>query len=109
MKMHTIRFSHDYEKLPIVWKETQAILWAVVYVPDMDKLKNRLPQFMNEDTKIRGKDEHFPIDFKEGLVLFLTHINTGRTFTTIRRSTPDKRAYYEKEAGNTFILQEVSQ
>lgn len=105
--MNKIKFSHDYEKLPVIWKGTQAILWSVIRIEDVHGLKERFPQFIERDTKIRGKDEHYPLDMKEAIILFFTHINTGITFTTIRRYTPEKMNYYQKEQGNTFIMELV--
>lgn len=102
--MKTIKFSNDYEKLPKIWEGTQATLISMTDV-DISKLKNSHPAFIKYDSKIRGKDEYFPLDFDRGLILVFIHHNTGIPFTTIRRFTPRKADYYHMSVLETFKLE----
>ena len=99
-----IKFSHDYEKLPEDWEGTQAVLLGMEIIPDMDNWKKRFPQLIELDTKFRGEEGHYNLDFKEGILLFFIHLNTARLFTTIRRYTPYKQEYYENNIFKSFIM-----
>ena len=101
--MNTLKFSHDYEKLPLIWKGTQATLISMTQV-DINELKKSHPAFIKYDTKIRGEDKYFPLDFDEGLILTFIHHNTGIPFTTIRRFLPNKADYYHMAVLESFIL-----
>jgi hypothetical protein len=105
--MHTIKFSDDYDKLPMKWEGTQAILIGIMYCPDIRGLKKRLPQLINYDTSYRGKYGRYELNFSEGIILSLFHINSCIPFTTIRRYTKDKYDYYNKCLGETFILERI--
>ena len=100
---YKIKFSHDYQKLPEVWEGTQAVLMAVKreYI---DNLKLANPAFIKYDITFRDGKGTYALDFKDGLILFFIHLHTGLPFTTIRRWTPDKHAYYNHAIGQTFTL-----
>jgi len=99
----TIKFSHDYEKLPEGWENTEAILLAVV-PQSISYLKGAVPKFLDYDTKFRGKQGSYPLTFENALVLFFVHINSGKPFTTIRRDYPRKADYYKNSVGDWFTL-----
>ena len=101
--MNKIKFSEDYDKLPIVWDGTQALLIAV-YPCKIDDIKKGCPAFIEYDTKIRGKDKHYPLNFDDGLILVFIHQNTGLPFTTIRRNYKEKFEYYNNSVGDMFVM-----
>lgn len=105
--MNTIKFNHDYQKLPLFWDGTQALLVSVTYIEDMDTFKNRYPQLIVADTKIRGEEGSYPLAFKEGLLLTYFHYNSHTLFMTIRRYTPAKAIYYDSRVMETFELMRV--
>jgi len=103
----SIKFSHNYPKLPEVWEGTQAVLMAVVQV-DIDHIKLSNPAFIDYDTTYidtNGKTNKYPLTFKDGLILFFIHLNTGKPFTTIRRDYVSKSEYYHGAIGQTSILE----
>ncbi|MBN2567825.1 MAG: hypothetical protein JXB42_00175 [Deltaproteobacteria bacterium] len=101
--MRQIKFSEDFEKLPENWNGTQAILIAV-YPEKVETIKNAIPAFIEYDTKIRGEDRYYPIDFEDALILVFLHLNTGRLFPTIRRNYREKFEYYTASTRETFVL-----
>jgi len=105
--MLTIKFSHDYYKLPDSWKNTSALLISATAV-DVTSLKKLEPKFIAYDTWIRNDGEEgarfYPLDFKDGIILFLIHKDTGKPFTSIRRHTPQKMQYYQSNLFKDFIL-----
>jgi hypothetical protein len=108
-KLKTIKFSHNYPKLPEVWDGTQAVLMAISQV-DIDHIKLSNPAFINYDTTYidnNNKECKYPLDFKDGLILFFVHLNTGKPFTTIRRDYVSKSEYYHGAIGETFILERI--
>jgi len=92
--MRNIKFSNDYYKLPENWQNTTAVLIGVSLCKDIQKLKKDFPNFISYDATIRDEDpwkqEQYPLDFKEGIILIFVHTETGVPFTTIRRATPEK-------------------
>lgn len=106
--MKTIKFSEDYEKLPKNWEGTQAVLFGVS-LWSIDTLKTRIPQFIEFDTKYRGKEGYYNLDFDNGLVLTFFHLNTRTFFVTIRRFTIEKEDYYRKLVGDTFQMERTKQ
>lgn len=105
--MNKLKFSHDYQKLPMQWDGTQAILIGVQYIVDMDRFKMRVPQLIRADTMFRGEEGFYPLNFKEGILLTFFHLNSSRLFTTIRRFTEDKYQNYIEDAGDTFELMRI--
>jgi len=105
--MNTLKFSEDYEKLPINWIGTKAVLIAVVKC-DIGKVHRSLPNFIEYDTKFRGKDGNYPLN-RSGLylTLILIHIDSGIPFTTLRTATQEKEAYYNNNVGLDFKLVRV--
>jgi hypothetical protein len=101
--MNKIKFSFDYEKLPIGWNGTQAVLVGVCHV-DMDRIKKSMPAFIEYDTTHRGGHGKYALDFKEGIILSFIHLNTGKPFTTIRRNTKEKFEWYMNCLGETFEM-----
>ena len=101
--MNQIKFSHDYEKLPLNWEGSQATLleiksYTIAY------LMKICPKFLEYDTKIRGKDEHYKFTFDDALILFFVHNDTGLPFTTIRRFYGTKFDYYMDQRGHPFLM-----
>jgi hypothetical protein len=108
--MKAIRFSHDYYKLAENWQGNEAILIGVSHCKDIQKLKRDHPNFIKYDATIRDKDdpwkqEQYPLEFNEGIVLIFSHEGTGMPFTTIRRFTPEKFEYYEGSLWETFQME----
>jgi len=90
-----IKFSHKYRKLSGV-KNNKAILLEVIPV----KLENLHKPFLDYDTD-NGK---FILP-KLGIYLMLIFISDGFLFTTIRRSTPEKKKYYDGCIGQEFDVE----
>lgn len=105
--MNTIKFSHDYFKLPGDWNGTQAVLIGVSDIDDMDNFKLRYPQLIIHDTTFRHEEGTYPLNFKQGLLLTFFHLNAKYLFTTIRRYTPEKAKYYHSNVMETFELKRV--
>ena len=103
--MNKIKFSNDYEKLPINWPDTKAVLIGISVV-DISWLKTALPQLIDADSKLRNSTEHYPLDFERAIVLtfFQKSKCSPRLFTTIRRYTPSKYEYYKGRLWKTFEL-----
>lgn len=103
MPMKRIKFSEDYEKLPIDWVGTYATLIAV-YPEKVENLKARYSFFLEYDTKVRGEERRYPLNFKDALILAFIHHKTGSLFPTIRRNDKGKFEYYTASIGETFVL-----
>lgn len=101
--MNQIKFSSDYEKLPLNWNGTQARLISVSLF-GVKYFKLTFPQFIEYDTKYRGKTGNYDLSFDEGILLVFLHYNSGKPFTTIRRFTPSKFRYYKQRETQTFTL-----
>lgn len=105
--MKSIKFSHNYHKLPETWEGSLAVLMAVV-PQKMGAWKQQSPAFIDYDTTYKDKagiENKYPLDFADGLILFFIHLKTGKPFTTIRRDWPAKREYYQGAVGETFCLE----
>ena len=105
-KVKHIKFSEDYEKLPIVWAGTQATLIAV-YCEGVERIKNEYTAFWKFDTKIRGEERYYLLNFKDAIILAFLHHNTGIIFSTIRRNYKEKFEYYSNSIGEVFILKDM--
>jgi len=103
--MNTIKFSYDFEKLPLNWEGMQAQLVQIVKI-NIETLDRAI---LHGDTKYRGKEGWYQLPFKEGLLLtFLIKVNEkGLSFSTIRRYTPRKLAYYKERIGQEFTLVKI--
>lgn len=106
--LKSIKFSHDYVKLPKTWEGTGAVLMAIAQV-DIEELKRTNPAFIEYDTTYIDKEKvsNYPLDFKDGLILFFVHLSTGHPFTTIRRDYVSKSEYYHGAIGETFTLERM--
>ncbi len=102
--MNKLKFSRDFNKLPVFWEGTQVVLIGVQHIKDMDNFKKLLPQLIKVDTMLRDGGEFYPLDFKEGLLVTLFHINPDYLFTTFRRYTEEKYRHYNENIGETFEL-----
>ena len=104
--MKTIKFSHDYEKLPLNAKT--ATLLDVQCI----NLEDQTPAFMEYDTKFinqkNGEIEHYPLpktsNGRLDYMILLMRSDTGAFFTTIRRRTPAKDKYYCESIGEKFEI-----
>lgn len=106
--LHKMKFSHDYDKLPENWIGSEAILLSVQDVGSMESFKVRNPKFIEADTKIRDSDDHYPLNFEHGIILYFRHVKSGVLFTTIRRYTESKDSYYRSLIGESFTLDLIS-
>ena len=104
--MKIIKFSEDYEKLPQNWNGTLATLIAV-YPEKVETIKNRYTAFWKYDTKVRGKDKYYPLNFEDAIILVFIHHNTGMLFPTIRRNYKQKFEYYSASIGETFKMVKI--
>lgn len=103
--MNKIRFSEDYEKLPEVWKGTQAKLIGI-FESNTTYLKNTMPSFVIYDTKYRNKNECYGlVPDTPVIILMFIHYNNGKPFTTIRKNTEFNFNYYNDRLGQTFVLE----
>jgi hypothetical protein len=101
----TLKFSENYEKLPIIWEDTEALLIGVTEPLDIEQLRINYPAFIEYDTKIRNSDKYYPLPEKgEYIVLSFIHMCSGKPFTTIRRFQPFKLAYYQRNILQKFKL-----
>lgn len=103
-----IHFSHNYYKLGEVKK---AILLSIRKVDDLKCLS---ADFLNYDTEYwnetKKTSEFYPLEYnKPHLILFFYAENksdrsefVGHIFTTIRRWTPQKEAYYNSLISEEF-------
>lgn len=91
--MITIRFSHHYCKMPQSFE--RSILLDAIQI----RLEEMSDAFREYDTRIIGGG-HYPLpSYGEHLLLMLLS-EGGQLWTTIRRSTPDKLAYYRSHIGD---------
>jgi hypothetical protein len=99
--MTSIKFSHDYDKLPINANGKTALLLDVHTI----LLEHQTKAFLEFDTRIRGGNEHYPLPDKGEFLLLLFEVSGGGIFTTLRRSTPEKKAYYYGKRGEAFTIE----
>lgn len=105
-KENKIKFSDDYEKLPLNWKDTTATLLSVVMVENMGDMRKKIPAFFDYDCKFRNKHGWYQFYFKVGIILIFLHHTSGAPFTTLRRHTLDKYLWYQSKVGQDFVLTE---
>ena len=100
--MKQIKFSHDYEKLPLKMKK--ATLLDVQNI----NLEDQTLAFLEYDTmyinRKKGEMEHYPLPKKGRFMILLLRSDTGTFFTTIRRRTPEKDKYYCESIGDEFEI-----
>jgi len=98
--MNQLKFSHNYLKLPPNWEGKKATL---LFVREIELEKQR-DSFLSYDTRyayyspLCGESRSNYSLPKKGKYLLLLFECEGTVFTTLRRSTPEKKAYYESEA-----------
>ena len=108
----TIKFSAEYEKMPA--DISQTTLLAVLKV----KRSQLSPQFLEWDTKFRGRDGSFPLSSSpEVLVLLLLSapeptvprnpwLEQPRLWTTIRAAwPPEKEGFYRSHVGELVNIE----
>ena len=104
----TIKFSAEYEKMPA--DVTNTTLLAVLKV----KRSQLSPQFLEWDTKFRGKEGSFPLSSaQEVLVLMLLSapeptvpLEQPRLWTTIRAAwPPEKEGFYRSHVGELVNIE----
>src|SRR3972149_6769007 len=96
--MNTIKFSHDYVKLPASWEGTTARLLSICEI-ELGKLP---AEFIVCDTLYyddSGVGGNCPLPAKGNFLLLLFFPVSGPMLTTLRRSTPSKKKYYESRVG----------
>ncbi|MCZ7361924.1 MAG: hypothetical protein O8C58_01060 [Candidatus Methanoperedens sp.] len=113
-KMHTIKFSHLYEKMPMGYftmdeMHTTLIQTLVAYSGELTS------EFIDYDTLIaEGEgDQHYELPKGKVIILFLLTTNNRNgipeLWTTIRRYTPEKWQYYRTIVGQEIIIRIVVQ
>lgn len=115
-RLERIKFSHFYNKMPLDLLGRNGTVWkhwviAVSYCPDVQALPK---EFLDGDTAYWDRDTqktaHYPLDFKEGLLVFIYSKGQrevagkppeimSMVWQTIRRFTPDKAKWYESLEG----------
>lgn len=101
-KKNQIFFSHDYEKLPKLWENSDAILISVCEI-DKNILDNN-PSFKDYDTKFRDLEGQYILNFQLGITLLFYHPESNMVFTTIRKYSNEKFRYYYDLIGEPFVL-----
>jgi hypothetical protein len=91
--MITIRFSHHYCKRPPGFE--RSILQDAIEI----RLEEMSEAFRKYDTRITGGG-HYPLPAQGEYLLLMLLSDGGHLWTTIRRSTPDKLAYYRSHIGD---------
>jgi hypothetical protein len=97
-----ILFSHSYLKLPPHWEGKKATL---LFVREIE-LGEQTMWFKDYDTKYMLDSlnfEYYDLPDK-GKYLLLLFECEGTVFTTLRRSTPQKKVYYELRRMQEFEL-----
>lgn len=98
---NTIKFSADYEKLPLNWNGTFAKLVKI----EPKRFSELDPAFVEFDSRYRGGVGHFEFTSKYDRVILLTFVHfSGVTFTTIRSYSADKLEYYLKNINMQFEM-----
>jgi len=93
-KTLTIKFSHDYYKLPARLPFKAKLIQLIQF--DKALLSK---EFIEYDTKY--KDGNYPLP--NGMLLILVFLfDDSIIFTTIRRSNYSKFSYYQNNVGKTF-------
>lgn len=96
-----IKFSAHYEKLKNINAEEPVTLMEV-FIKDREHMEQ---SFIDYDTTFLGSDKQFPLP--EGKYLVLLFNQNGTLFTTIRRYTSHKAAYYFGMRGKKLMVEYV--
>lgn len=95
--MIEIKFSHHYDKMPRDYESSK--LLDVLPV----KLEDLSASFLKYDTAFEenGTRSYYPLPKKGDFMILLLQAGEGhgRLWTTIRRQTPQKEAYYRSNIG----------
>jgi hypothetical protein len=105
MKQPTIKFSHEYYKMPVCVKTRTTYLVGVTKVPF-----SLLPEsFISYDTIYTEKDKPAYYPLPKGdlilLTLFTDSEQTPTVWTTIRRYIPKKYDYYVGLIGSSVRIE----
>ena len=103
--MNLIKFSHDYDKLPVNWDGSLVVLMSVCNTDS--KILGNNPGFVNYDTKFRNHNNFYDLNFEDGIILLFYHPGSHSIFTTIRSFNPEKYQYYYDLIGKEFRLRRV--
>lgn len=107
--MSNIKFSHTYEKMPKGLFEVPKAPTSLLAV-FVDDTKNFCEFFVKYDTfysikEIEKSETHnFFYPLPKGKVIVLLLITHNDLWTTIRRWTPQKEAYYRGRVGTDFEI-----
>jgi hypothetical protein len=107
--VNTIRFSSDYQKLPVGWEGTSAVLMGIDFLSKEDLKNPKFKAFLDYDTSFRGKEGKYVLPDDDCLILFFFHPGKNVVFTTLRRCTEEKWAYYENRLFDSFTLEYVGE
>lgn len=95
--MITIKFSHEYQKFPVGWQTS--LLLDVIPI----KLESLSEPFRNWNTSYKedGLINHYPLPSKGDymMLMLISQSGNGCLWTTIRRQTDSKLAYYKSHIG----------
>ena len=99
--MHTIKFSHNYFKMPAAYQDS---ILAQVVVFEESEISD---SFREYDTSYKYsplcKIGHYPLPKgKVLLLLLIANRGAGWLWSTIRRWTPEKERYYKDNIGVVF-------
>lgn len=104
--MKTIKFSHNYTKMPYGTKTGDK--FTVLEVLVIDNIMSFHGSFLRYDTQYIKEDGNigFYGDLPSGKVLLIfLHNSYSGLFTTIRRWTQDKENYYKDLIGQEIEIQ----
>jgi hypothetical protein len=98
-----IKFSHTYTKAPVGYERSQlmAVLNTKLEDLGLDFILYDTEYFVHDGT---GKVDYYPLPKKGDYMVLLLRSKTGygELWTTIRRRTPKKEAYYRSKIGSVF-------
>jgi hypothetical protein len=97
-----IKFSHKYNKLKGVDGEAMLLEVLEVNIEDLSPALKYYDTTYCENNEV--KQYHFPKKGKYLLLIFQS-MTDANIFTTIRRSTPQKLAYYKENVGRRFDVE----
>ena len=97
-----IKFSNEYQKHPDGWEESTLLEVLVCNIDELSK------PFLEYDTTFKNGGR-YPLPRKGKFMILLLLSKSGHLWTTIRRHTPRKEAYYTLCIGKQFdcIITEV--
>lgn len=97
--MKSIKFSHEYIKMPDEVKESMLIEVLNVELSELSK------EFLNYDTEATDGSTYKLPESGAYLLLLLYDQTNCELWTTLRRYTPEKEKYYRGEIGNLFKIE----